>query len=103
MQAKQAKPAARVAPPPKPEPKKPVAKAPPSPFAFLGGLKVSGVIGSGASAVVMLSAGSEVYVARSGRLYNESGKEVAGVTTALAGKSVTLTGGGQRYSLAVPK
>lgn len=78
-------------------------KKAPEPFAFLGRLAVSGVFGSGRSAMVMLDGGGAAYTARGGKLYDSSDAEVRGVNSQISGNALSLEAGGKRYSLAIPR
>jgi type IV pilus assembly protein PilM len=70
------------------------------PFAYLGRMRVSGAYGD----VVMLAQGGKEYVAKGGRLFNESGDEVSGVTSRIGAETLTLTTNtGEKYVINVPK
>lgn len=80
---------------------KPVAaKAARSPFAYLKDLSVTGVFGD----VVMLKGPAGVFVARSGRLFDESEAAVDGVSTALSPEGLIFkTARGEKYLAELPK
>ena len=67
---------------PKPKPKRAV-----SPYAYLADLRVSGIIGD----MVMLVNGRSNFVMKGGRLLDEDGTQVTGVSAAQAGDKVVLT------------
>jgi type IV pilus assembly protein PilM len=80
-------------------------RQPPSPFAYLARLTVTGVVGDEAGATVMLTdpAGA-AYAARGGRLFDAEDSEVAGVTTALVGTSLILrTVRNESFAVPLPK
>ena len=74
-------------------------KKPADPYAYLGRLSVSGVFGAGPGATVMLGS----YTARDGKLFDGEEKAVSGVTSEIGDKSVSLSAGGKRYVIALPK
>ena len=79
------------APPAKP---KPVSR-----FAFLGRLKFSGAFGD----VVMFSGAGGEYVAKAGRLFDQTGKEVKDVKSRSSGGTVVLSVAGEEYVIHLPK
>lgn len=78
-------------------------KVPVDPFAFLARLTVSGVFGDSQNSLVMLNGGGASFVARGGKLFQENEKEVPGVTSEIRDNSLSLSAGGRRYSIALPK
>ncbi len=75
------------------------APKPPSPYAYLSRLKVSGVFGD----TIILAGPSGGYTAREGRLADETGRPVPGVSTELRSKTVILRAGSESYSIPLPK
>jgi len=73
------------------------------PYAYLGRLTVSGVMGDAGNLLVMLGGSGGVYVARGGRLYDANEEEVRGVTTEIRDNALRLFAGGKRYTIELPK
>lgn len=88
-------------------PRKAVVKPrqPPSPFAHLARLTITGVVGDEAGATVMLiDPAGAAYAARAGKLFDADDAEVSGVTTAVDGVLLVLrTERNERFTIPLPK
>jgi type IV pilus assembly protein PilM len=97
--------AAAPKPLPKPPPAAP-AKAPPkpvSPFAYLGRLSVSGVVGGESGRAYMLTGPDRSFMSRGGLLYDQDDALVPGVfVQAVDGKLVLTTSHRDRFEIALP-
>lgn len=95
------------APKPAPKPAPVVVKAPPkppSPFAYLARLSVSGVVGGETGKAYMLAGPDRALISRGGLLYDQDDALVPGVfVQAVDGKLVLTTSNRERYEIPLPE
>ncbi len=72
-------------------------------YAYLKKLAISGVFtdSSGASAILSGPGGS--YIVKNGKMFDESGKAVQGVSASITKKLLVLSAGGKKYEITIPK
>ncbi|MCX5791419.1 MAG: pilus assembly protein PilM [Elusimicrobia bacterium] len=72
-------------------------------FAYLNGLKVSGVFTDPSGASAILVGPDKSYIVKDGKMFYESGRSVRGVFTSITKQNVIISAGGNRLELRIPK